>query len=200
MVLLGLPMLGWLLFQPAGPSSYLIHFLPCLALASAIGINSILVGTWQGSLVGAIALGAAGFGIGDAITAGQVGRELTEQHASALSTVKTVTGEDPVIAMNPAQSFLESHKQGTTHFIELPNRDAKQLPGSGYLLTYNSSISPGFMWEVLPLRAEITSPQTMLTGQFLDVGRSYFDPLDRREDTLFMQRLELSGLYRRHIR
>jgi hypothetical protein len=198
-VLLMLPIVGWLLFQPAGPSSYLIHFLPCLSLASAIGINSILVGTWQRAFVGVIALGAAGFGISDAIIAREVGRKLTEQHASALSTAKTAIGEDPAIAMNPAQSFFGSTGLGTTHFIELPNREAKQISGSGYLLSYNSSISPGFMWEVMPLRAEISSPEVVLTGQFLDVGRSYFDPLDKREDTLFLQRLDLTALYERHI-
>jgi hypothetical protein len=199
-ILLMLPMLGWLVFQPAGPSSYLIHFLPCLALASAIGINSILVGTWQRTVVGAITLVAAGFGVSDAVRAGEIGRALTEQHASALSTAKATVGEEHVVAMNPAQSSLESLKLGTTHFIELPNRDAKQLGGSGLLLTYNSSISPGFMWEVLPLRAEVTSPELQLTGQFLDVGRSYFRPLDEREDTLFLQRVEFSALYRHHIR
>jgi hypothetical protein len=198
-VLLMLPILGWLLFQPAGPSSYLIHFLPCLALASAIGINSILVGTWQRGVVGAIALVALGFGTSDSIVAGQVGRELTEQHASALSTAKAALGEGLVIAMNPAQSFLGSTRLGTTHFVELPNREAKQLSGSGFLLTYNSSISPGFMWEVLPLREEIRSPELVRTGHFLDAGRSYFDSLDKREDTLFLQRLDLNALYRRHI-
>jgi hypothetical protein len=198
-VLLILPTLGWLLFQPAGPSSYLIHFIPALALASAMSIETVLVGNWQRIGVGTITMLALTFGVRDAVVACAIGRTLTEEHLTAIAQIEKLHSENKMVAMNPAQSYL-SRSPATTHFIELPNRGAEKLTGEGYLLTYNSSIRSGFIWEVAPLRSEVTSPELTLTGHFLDVGRNYFIPLDDRPDTLFLQRLDLNGLYTRHIR
>lgn len=198
-ILLLLPTIGWLLFQPAGPSSYLIHFLPALALAAAIGIETLLFGNVQRFAIGFVGLLCLVMGVRDAIIAKEVGSTLTIEHRSALSQVEQLTSTSVIIAMNPAQSYLLA-SPATTHFIELPNRMAKVLEGNGYLLTYNSSLQRGFMWEVTPLRKEITKPELVLTGHYLDVGRSYFAPLDRRLDTLFLQRVDLNALYKRHIR
>jgi hypothetical protein len=198
-ILLILPVLGWSLVQPAGPTSYLIHFLACLALAAMMSIETVLVGNWQRIVVGATVMIALAFGVRDAFVAREVGNTLTAEHRKAITEVERLHSVANFVAMNPAQSFLRNGAS-TTHFIELPNRGAKTLVGEGYLLTYNSSIQPGFMWEVMPLRAEVSSPELVLTGRFLDVGRRYFEPLDERLDTMFLQRLDLSELYKRHIR
>lgn len=197
-LLLMLPMIGWLLLEPAGPTSYMIHFLPCLALATMMAVQTMLVGIWQRTAIVILALLSIGMGIRDAVVAAEVGRTLTNEHREALLQVEQHTASAHIVAMNPAQSYL-TNIAATTHFIELPSRDAARLSGDGYLIGYNSSIDPGFMWEVMPLRSEATSPELMLTGRFLDVGRRYFKPLDQRLDTLFLKKLDLTGLYTRHI-
>jgi hypothetical protein len=200
-VLLALPMIGWLLFQPAGPSSYVIHFLPCLVLAAAISIETMLVGNWQRIAIGVVAAVLIALGVRDAVIAGKVGAELAQAHREAISRITSLSADKQLVALNPAQSHLQSQLQiaATTHFVELPHRQAMQLSGEGYLVTYNSSILPNFMWEVAPLRSEVTSPDLVQTGRLLDAGRSYFEPLDSRLDTIFLQRVDLTSLYTRHI-
>lgn len=196
-IILALPMFGWLFFQPAGPSSYLIHFLPSLALAAAISVETMLVGNWQRIALSAVAAVAIAFGVKDAVIAREVGATLTQANREALAQVAELTAGKHIVALNPAQSYLAN--ASTTHFVELPNIEAQRLIGDGYLLTYNSSLLPNFMWEVGPLRKAVTSPELVLTGHYLDVSRSCFEPLDGRLDTIFLQRLDLTALYKRHI-
>ena len=196
-VLYCLPFPGWLLLEPAGPSSYLIYFLPAFAIASAHAIRDINLRRIGAAIVLLISLTFISLGIRDAASAYEVGSQLTTANARAVREALAVAGEAKVIAMNPALGHRE--RAATTHFVELPDRGARRLDGPGYLLAYNSSILPGFMWEVLPLRQEITSPALVRTGQFLDVGRSYFAPLDPALDTMFLQPVNLNELYTRHI-
>lgn len=200
--LLLLPFVGWLAFQSAGPSSYLIHFLPSLIIGAALTVNG-LVSRWPTvgrAITGFTILFAITMGIVEGITASRIGQELSRNNRDALDS--TAAGIDQAIALNPAISFLQekSITFSTTHFIELPFNLAEQLNGNGHLITYNSGIHPGFMWEVLPLRQEAISPKSILTGYFLDVDRSYFEPLSGLQDTLFVQQVDLNALYRRHIR
>ncbi|HET6511439.1 MAG TPA: hypothetical protein VFH43_04560, partial [Candidatus Kapabacteria bacterium] len=152
---------------------------------------------WQRIAIGVVAAALIVLGVRDAVIASGVGDELTQANREAISKIASLTAGKQLVALNPAQSQLQS--AATTHFVELPHRQAMQLSGEGYLVTYNSSILPNFMWEVGPLRGEVTSPEFVQTGQYLDAGRSYFEPLDSRLDTIFLQRVDLTSLYKRHI-
>ena len=193
-----LPALGWLLLEPAGPSSYLIHFLPAIAIATAIGLRTPQAKPTSSTLIALLACTSIGFGMLDALMAKEVGSTLTEKNRASVAQAALRSSGLPIVAMNPAISYLDT--AATAHFVELPELRSMKPDAEGLLVTYNSSILPGFMWEVMPLRAEVTEPDLVLTGQFLDVGRSYFRPLDTRVDTMFLQPVDLNALYRRHIR
>ncbi|HET6513338.1 MAG TPA: hypothetical protein VFH43_14195 [Candidatus Kapabacteria bacterium] len=197
-VLYCVPFLGWLLLEPAGPSSYLIYFLPSVVIAAMLALKSAEGVASRDLLLCLTTLLAIGLGMKDAIIAKQVGEQLSAANKSAISEAKQIIGDSPVVALNPALSHFDA--AATAHFIELPDRRANTVDGRGYLLTYNSSRMPGFMWEVAPLRQEIVDPAMVRTGHFLDVGRSYFRSLDTDLDTIFLQSIDLNALYTRHIR
>jgi 4-amino-4-deoxy-L-arabinose transferase-like glycosyltransferase len=202
-LLLLLPAISWLFLQSAGPSSYLIHFLPCLILAAGLALDHLA--TKRPKLVIPLSvvtvLFASGLGIYEASVAAANGRRLTENNSRALQSV--LRPGEIYISLNPGVSYLDRNraKYSTAHFVELPQRGSLPNMQQVTLITYNSEARPGFIWEVMPLRSTVTAPDTVIVGQFLDVGRSYFAPLSTSNDSLFVQPIsDLSALYRSSIR
>jgi hypothetical protein len=183
--LLGLSVfVTWVLVEPAGPSSYLIHFLPVLIVGAAGGLRQCLTS----STTRVVCFGLLGllvvFAWRDARQAHGVGDELSSNLEQAIESIGPL--KDTVLALNPAVSHLSKQRVPfmTAHFIELPAQPDMFIPGS-HVLTFNSETTPGFIWEVTPLRDMVGSPAVVRIGKFLDVGRSYFEPVGPATDTFF---------------
>lgn len=199
-----LPVAGWMFLEAPGPVSYLIYMLPPLAFATIIAVHHLpRIAVYVATVGALIVLYAAGI---DAISARKVGSVLRAEMQQAIPKIRTALGAGPIISMNASLSSLQSdpnlvgREVYSTHFVELPlvRNAVERLPGN-LLLNISSSI-PGFSWEALPLRGEIVNPALTLHGRFLDVNRSYFEPLDSSQDTIFLQHLDLDTFIQHYRR
>lgn len=189
--LLALAVFGsWLFVEAAGPSSYLIYILPVLIIGSVPLLNQWMARSASAIVVGLVAVGVAIVGMSDARQAHMNGEILTQELRGAISNLN-LSKDSRVLAMNPAVSHLLDMKVplSTAHAIELPSSTAP-YDSIGHVITFNSALQPGFIWEVMPLRTLVAPDATRITGRFLDVGRSYFDPMTESRDTLFYSTLD----------
>ncbi len=203
LVLWTLPVVGWF-FLEGGALSYLVYILPGLALACTAVFQSCGVGLRSVVTIGVLALLTNS--AGEALQALSVGSTLTKEMEAAIKKSEPYLQDMPVIAMNAAVSLLESDpvraKIGvySTHFVLLPLVPQRSRPLLGSLLLFNRQDHPDFNWEAPILRSEIHDPSVVLTGQLLDAGRSYFEPLDGSQDTLLLQRLDLDTFIQHYRR
>lgn len=193
-----LTLLGWLLFQSAGPSSYLIHFLPLLGLAFVVISMPIVTSIIPQVSSVILTLVLCFYGWQDLTTAEANGQLLHSNNQRALRTwLPELDSSFRVLALNPAQDYLLSNRIpfATPHLFELPDGqgvNTLQQAGVDWVLTYNSGILPNAMREFASMRELVTGGE-MSTGQLLDIGRSYFFPLDPRPDTIFLSPLNTSS-------
>lgn len=196
--LTALIVLSWLLFESSA-RYYYIHVMPLTLVCVLAGFRQLLDGRVPRVALAILAAVTMITSIEDSLVARDIGNALTANNGRALQVIaQRLANDDRLLAQYPAVARLHQKRPNsvmTTHLFNLPrdSRSHSEILDSAsikYLLLYRTSRVAEYSFEVAPLErlAAQGTVDTILTGQFFDVGIDYFADL-HGVDTILLVRL-----------
>jgi hypothetical protein len=197
-------LLGWLEFESAAPTSYLIYILPVLSIAIAIAIQPLFPKKVAIICVTIATLTLTFFALHDDWRARSNGKKLSQANdeavSAALASISQDTTHPVVLAFNPAVQRVamdSSVRLMTTHFIEYPATSDRvdsviRQQHVKYVMLYRSAQKADYMREVQPITDASKRLGVLVwerPGFLTDIGRSYFVKDFNGEDTLQIYRI-----------